>query len=84
MVVYELDAITVLTAQMATLTQQLENMKVNVAQPSLVSYEYGGDPYFMNDYSSPFEASFQSEQVNFIPHFDWHEHNPYSNTFNPG
>ena len=44
-----------------------------------MSYEYGGDPYFMSNYSSPFEYSFQPEQVN----FDCHEYNPYSDTFNP-
>ena len=36
--VYELDAITALTAQVATLTRQLGSMKVNAIQASPLSY----------------------------------------------
>ena len=37
--VYELDAITALTAQIATLTRQLGSMKVNAIQASPLSYD---------------------------------------------
>ena len=60
MEVYELDAIRALTAQVATLTQQLENMRVNVVQTSPVSHEYGSDPYFMSNYSNDGDPYFMS------------------------
>ena len=70
--VYELDAITALTAQVATLTKQLGSMKVNVIQASPLSYEYSSDPYSTISYPirSPLETLSQPEQANFISNFN--------------
>jgi len=81
--VYELDAITALTAQMATLTKQLGSMNVNVIQASPASYEHGDDSH-STMYSSPFESPSQPEQANFVSNFNRQQNNPYSNTYNPG
>ena len=43
--VYELDAITALTTQVATLTRQLGSMKVNAIQASPLSNEHSSDPH---------------------------------------
>ena len=83
--VYELDAIAALTAQVATLTRQLGSMKVNAIQASPLSYEHSSDPHstVSCQTTSPFETP-QLEQANFISNFNRQQHNPYSNTYNPG
>ena len=70
--VYELDAITALTAQVATLTKQLGSMKVNAIQASPLSYEHSNDPYstISCPITSPFETPSQLEQANFISNFN--------------
>ena len=84
--VYELDAITALMAQVATLTRQLGSMKVNAIQASPLSYEHSSNPHSTVSYptTSPSETLSQPEQANFIPNFNRQQHNPYSNTYNPG
>ena len=84
--VYELDAITALTAQVATLTMQLGSMKVNAIQASPLSYEHSNDPHSTVSCptTSPFETPSQLEQANFISNFDRQQHNSYSNTYNLG
>ena len=72
MEVYKLDAITALTAQVATLTRQLGSMKVNAIQASPLSYEHSNDPHSTVSYptTSPFESPSQPEQANFISNFN--------------
>ena len=84
--VYELDAITALITQVATLTRQLGSMKVSAIQASLLSYEHSNNPHSTVSYptTSPFETLSQPEQANFISNFNRQQHNPYSNTYNPG
>ena len=61
-------------------------MKVNVIQASPLSYEHSSDPHstVSCQTTSPFETLSQPEQANFISNFNRQQHNPYSNTYNPG
>ena len=69
---HEIDAITALTAQVASLTKQLGQMKVNAIQASPLSCEYCGDPHANIDcpVTSPFETFSQPEQANFVSNFN--------------
>ncbi|KAJ4717050.1 DNA-directed DNA polymerase [Melia azedarach] len=82
--VHEIDAITALTAQVATLSRQLGTLNVNVIQSQVQVCELcGGNHASVNcQVGSPF-ASSSSKQANFVSNFQRHQQNAYSNTYNP-
>nr|XP_023916883.1 uncharacterized protein LOC112028427 [Quercus suber] len=80
--VLELDSITSLATQMATLSQQLGKMKVNAIQTNVVCDHYVGN-HSSVDYQvgNPFAQSSYG-QTNYVSNFQ-RQNNPYLNTYNP-
>ena len=81
--VLELDSITSLAAEMATLSQQLGKMNVNDIQTNVVCYHCAGN-HSSVDYQmgNPF-AQLSYGQANYVSNFQ-RQNNPYLNTYNPG
>ncbi|KAJ4705035.1 DNA-directed DNA polymerase [Melia azedarach] len=79
--VHEIDVITPLTAQVATLSRQLGTLNINAIHSHVQVCElYGGNHASVNcQVGNPF-ASSSSEQANFASNFQRHQQNAYSNT----
>nr|XP_023870464.1 uncharacterized protein LOC111983048 [Quercus suber] len=81
--VLELDSITSLAAQMATLSQQLSKMNVNAIQTNVVHDHCAGNHSSADcQVGNPFAQS-SYEQANYVSNFQ-HQNNPYLNMYNPG
>ena len=81
--VLELDSITSLAAQMATLSQQLGKMNVNAIQTNVVCDHCAGNHSSVNcQMGNPF-AQLSYGQANYVSNFQ-RQNNPYLNTYNPG
>ena len=81
--VLELDSITSLAAQMATLSQQLGKMNVNAIQTNVVCDHCAGNHSSVDcQMGNPFAQSSYG-QANYVSNFQ-RQNNPYSNTYNPG
>ncbi|XP_050259914.1 uncharacterized protein LOC126704981 [Quercus robur] len=81
--VLELDSITSLAAQMATLSQQLGKMNVNVIQTNVFCDHCAGNHSSVDcQVGNPF-AQLSYGQANYVSNFQ-RQNNPYSNTYNPG
>lgn len=78
--VHEIDAITALTAQVATLSRQLGNLNVNAIHvPPKVCELCGGNHANVDcQVGSPFAAT-SSEQAHFVSNLHRQQNNPYSN-----
>ncbi len=81
--VHEINAFSVLAAQVANLSKQLGNMNVNAIQSTNVICDFcvGNHASVDCQVGSPFAIS-TSEQANFVSNFQ-RQNNPYSNTYNP-
>ena len=80
--VLELDSITSLAAQMATLSQQLGKMNVNAIQTNVVCDHCAGNHLSVDrQMENPFAQSSYG-QANYVSNFQC-QNNPYSNTYNP-
>ena len=81
--VLELDSITSLAAKMATLSQQLGKMNVNVIQTDVVCDHCAGNHSSVDcQMGNPFAQS-RYGQANYVSNFQ-RQNNPYSNAYNPG
>lgn len=82
--VHEINAFSVLAAQVANLSKQLSNMNVNAIQSTNVICDFCAGNHASVDcqVGSPFATS-TSEQASFVSNFQ-RQNNPYSNTYNPG
>ena len=84
---HEVDAITALTAQMETLTKQLQatQMGVHSIQASLQVCELCGGSHSSEScqVGNPFGQT-QVEQAQYVGNFGRPQNNPYSQTYNPG
>ena len=81
--VLELDSITSLAAQMATLSQQLGKMNVIAIQTNVVCDHCARNHSSVNcQMGNPF-AQLSYGQANYVSNFQC-QNNPYSNTYNPG
>ena len=80
--VLELDSITPLAVQMATLSQQLGKMNVNAIQTNVVCDHCVGNHSSVDcQVGNPFAQSSYG-QANYMSNFQ-RQNNPYSNTYNP-
>ncbi|KAL4597574.1 hypothetical protein ACB092_11G000200 [Castanea dentata] len=81
--VLELDSITSLAAQMATLSQQLGKMNVNAIQTNVVCDHCSGNHSSADcQVGNPFAQSSYG-QANYVSNYQC-QNNPYLNTYNPG
>ncbi|XP_062085017.1 uncharacterized protein LOC133791100 [Humulus lupulus] len=83
---HELDAITALTAQVASLTKQLQPnaMATQVMQIQAVCHNCGGLHPFEQCMVVEMNNSIPMEQVNMMGNFNRQANNPFSNLFNQG
>ncbi|XP_062102852.1 uncharacterized protein LOC133813440 [Humulus lupulus] len=84
--VHELDAITALTAQVATLTKQLQQNTISANAIRLqIGCEICGGPHqFEQCMTTKFNNTILLEQVSMMGNFNRQANNPFSNSFNPG
>ncbi|XP_062085656.1 uncharacterized protein LOC133791756 [Humulus lupulus] len=86
--VHELDAITALTAQVASLTKQLQQntMSAQVVQAQVMCELCGGSHSFDQCQAvlDPNNVSLDQAQVQEVGSFQRPYNNPYSNSYNPG
>ena len=81
--VLELDSITSLAAQMATLSQQLSKMNVNAIQTNVVCDHCAGNHSSVDCQMGNPSAQSSYGRANYVSNFQ-RQNNPYSNTYNPG
>ncbi|XP_062083367.1 uncharacterized protein LOC133789582 [Humulus lupulus] len=88
--VHELDAITALTAQVASLTKQLQQNKIS-AQAQAIQMQSGceicGGPHLYEQCTAPNMCGnmpVNQAQVQAVGNFQRPYQNPFSNTYNPG
>ncbi|XP_062088434.1 uncharacterized protein LOC133794996 [Humulus lupulus] len=83
---HELDAITALTAQVASLTKQLQqnSMATQVMQIQVVCHNCGGPHPFEQCMVVEMNNSILMEQVNIMGNFNRQANSPFSNPFNQG
>lgn len=77
------DAIATLSSQISLLTKHLGISNVATIQTPITACELCGGPHMSIDcqVGNPFTSS-TSKQANFVSNFQ--QHNPYSNSYNPG
>ncbi|XP_010275028.1 PREDICTED: uncharacterized protein LOC104610214 [Nelumbo nucifera] len=88
-IIYNVDSITTLSAQLFALNKKLENLGVSAMNVSSVHFPFcelcgqGGHASVDCQVGNPFSSS--SEQANFVSYGGNRSNfNPYSNTYNPG
>ena len=82
--VHEIDSLSALAAQVATLSRKLDNINVSAIHSTNTCCEFcAGNHMGINcQVGNPF-ANNSSEQANFVSNYQ-RQNNPYSNTYNPG
>ncbi|KAL5578214.1 hypothetical protein UlMin_019913 [Ulmus minor] len=83
--VNEIDSVNVLSAQVAALSRKMDSLSSKLeSKPTAECDLCGGNHASVEcQVGNPF-ASPNSEQANYVSNFQRPQHNPYSNTYNPG
>ncbi|KAL5545248.1 hypothetical protein UlMin_009032 [Ulmus minor] len=83
--VHEIDSVNALSAQVAVLSRKLDSLSSKLeSKPTAECDLCGGNHASVEcQVGNPF-ASPNSEQANYVSNFQRPQHNPYSNTYNPG
>ncbi|KAL5781937.1 hypothetical protein ACOSP7_006966 [Xanthoceras sorbifolium] len=86
-IAYEVDEITSLKAQVASLSSQVNKWNVNSIQSADPGCDSYGGPHGSAECtmgSSSFAGTSSAEQVQYVQNFSKPYNNPYSSTYNPG
>ncbi|KAL5554822.1 hypothetical protein UlMin_042223 [Ulmus minor] len=83
--VHEIDSVNALSAQVAVLSRKMDSLSSKLeSKPTVECDLYGGNHASIEcQVGNPF-ASPNAEQANYVSNFQRPQHNPYSNTYNPG
>ncbi|KAL5538589.1 hypothetical protein UlMin_045511 [Ulmus minor] len=82
---HEIDSVNALSAQVAALARKMDSMSSRLESKPTVECELFGGNHASIEFQvgNPF-ASPNSEQASYVSNFQRQQHNPYSNTYNPG